>query len=117
MATFDCPEMVEAMNALEKRNYSLAFRLLNTLAKAGNPKAQCNLAALYNFGLGVNMDGRKAVELYLGVAEQEIREEHLSGVAYNNLATIYSGGVPDVVPDPKKASEYRNRAIALGFEM
>jgi TPR repeat protein len=91
--------------------------LLGTLAEAGNPKAQCNLATLYNFGFGVNIDGKKAVELYLEVAKQEIRDEYLSGIAYNNLATIYSGGAPDIVPDSQKANEYRDRARALGFEM
>jgi hypothetical protein len=117
MAEFNSPEMIEAMDALEKRDYLLAFRLLESLAIAGNPKAQCNLAHLYHFGLGVKADGQKAVSLYRGVAQLEIREEHLSGIAYNNLATIYCGGVQDVVPDPEKVSEYRNRARELGFEM
>jgi TPR repeat protein len=117
MVESNSPEMAEAMNALEKGHYSLAFKLLKRLAEAGNPKAQCNLAFLYHFGLGVEADGQQAVELYRRVAEQEIREEHLSGIAYNNLATIYSGGVENIVPDPQKAHRYRDRARALGFEM
>jgi TPR repeat protein len=111
------PEMVDAMSALENDDFPLAFRRLSPLAEAGNPKAQCNLATLYHFGLGVEADGRKAVELYQGVAEQDIRQEHLSGIAYNNLATIYICGFPGIEADPEKASEYRNRAKALGFEM
>ena len=117
MAELNSPEMVEAMNALENKEYPLAFRLLQPLAEAGNPKAQCNLATLYHFGLGVDVDGQKAVKLYREVAEQGIRQEHLSGIAYNNLATIFVSGFPGIEADRQKADDYRNRARALGFEM
>jgi len=117
MLELNSPEMVQAMNALENEDHALAFRLFNLLAEAGNAKAQCNLATLYHFGLGVEADGKKAVELYRGVAEQEILEEHLSGIAYNNLATIYICGFPGIEPDPQRARDYRDRAKALGFEM
>lgn len=117
MAEVNSPEMVAAINALDNKDYPLAFTLLTPLAEGGNTKAQCNLATLYHFGLGVKADGEKAVSLYREVAEKEIREEHLSGIAYNNLATIFNCGFPGIEPDPQKASEYRNRAKALGFEM
>jgi TPR repeat protein len=117
MGKFDSPEVLAALDAIENRNYSRAFELLLPIANAGNPKAQCNLATLYQAGWGVNADGLKAVELYLHVAEQQIVEECLSGVAYNNLATIYSTGLRGIMPDPEKAKVYHRRAEALGFTM
>lgn len=117
MANFDSPELLEALNALDKGDHSVAAALLIPLAKAGNPRAQCNLATLYHLGLGVEMDGNRAIELYLRVAEQDIRERCLSGVAYNNLATIYFAGLRDVEPDPVKGKQCLARARELGFEM
>jgi uncharacterized protein len=117
MADFDNAQLLKAIDELARRNHVAAFELLLPLADAGNPKAQCNLATLYHLGLGVKADGRKAVDLYLKVAEQDIREEHLSGIAYNNLATIYSTGLPGIERDGEKSKEYLARARKLGFEM
>ena len=117
MHDFDSPEVLKAVGELENGNHAEAFRLLVPLANAGNPKARCNLATLYHLGLGVQMDGRKAVELYRSVAEQNILEDHLSGIAYNNLATIYATGLPGIQPDPEKSRRFREQAKTLGFEM
>lgn len=115
METFDSPEMLKAIEELESGNYPVAANLLVPLAEAGNPRAQCNLAALYSSGLGVTLNGPKAIELYASVAERGITEGHLSAIACNNLATIYLTGIPGVRPDPDKAQEYLNRARKLGF--
>jgi TPR repeat protein len=111
MGQFDSPEMLEAMSALEKNDYLTAFRLFKPLAEAGNPKAQCNLAALYQVGAGVETNQQIAIELYSRVAERQIMEEHLSAIAYNNLATIYS------LTNPQKAAEYQRQAKAMGFDI
>lgn len=117
MADSDFPEMLKALDELENGNHASAFALLAPLASAGNLRAQCNLASLYHLGLGVQLDGRKAVELYQSVAEKGIREGCLSGLAYNNLATIYFTGLPGIDPDPEKGKECLVRARELGFEM
>jgi TPR repeat protein len=117
MASFDTPELLDAIENMDKRNYRAAYELLVRLAQTGNPKAQLNLANLFHFGWGVNMDGKKAVELYLEVAQQNIREEHLSGLAYHSLAMIYVSGLSRVEPDCKRAAEFSARAKELGFEM
>jgi len=75
MANFDTPELLEALQNIEKGNYSVAFEVLAHMADAGNPKAQCNLANLYQFGWGVTADGVKAAELYCKVARQNIHEK------------------------------------------
>jgi TPR repeat protein len=117
MAKFDSPELVKALENIERQNYAAAFESLLPLVEADNPKAQCNLANLYHFGWGVKIDGMKAVELYLSVAGKSIREECLSAIAYQNLATIYTTGLPGIEPNPEKAQEFSAMAKMLGFEM
>ena len=63
------------------------------------------------------MDGKKAVELYHKVAQQNIEEEYLSGLAYQNLSTIYITGLPGIKPDRERAAEFAACARQLGFEM
>jgi TPR repeat protein len=117
MDDFDSPSMLEAVEELERKDYLSALALLLPLADAGNPKALCNLANLYHFGWGVEADGKKAAELYRKVASQNIRQQHLSGIAYQNLATLYVIGAPGVEPDCEKAAQYRKLAIEAGFDM
>lgn len=116
-ANFDSPALLKAIEDFDKGNYSVAVEQIAPLADAGNPRAQCYLAIAYHFGLGVNVDGKKARELFLGVAEQNIREGHLSALAYNNLATLHFAGVPGIERDPEKGQHYLKRARELGFEM
>jgi hypothetical protein len=117
MASFDTPELLDAIENMDKRNYLGAFEALVPLAEAGNPKAQLNLENLYHLGWGVNADGKKAVELYHQVAQQNIREEHLSDLAYHSLSVIYITGLPGIQPDRERAAEFAARAKELGFEM
>ncbi len=117
MASFDSPEMLRALESIEQGNYSNAFELLVPLAQTGNPKAQCNLANLYHFGWGVEVDAKKAIELYHRVAQQNIREQYLSGLAYQSLSTIYITGLPGIQPDGERAAEFAARAKELGVEM
>jgi TPR repeat protein len=111
------PEIETALDEIENKNYVAALRLLAPLAEAGSPEAICNLATLYQCGWGVQMDGKRAVELYERVARLDILEKRLSGVAFHNLATIYTTGLPGVEPNPQKADECSKRARQLGFEM
>ena len=115
--SFDTPEMLEAFSKIESGDYAAAVKLLIPLAAEGNPRAQCNLADLYAMGLGVEMDGAKAVELYRQVAEQNIDEQFLSALAYNSLAGLYLVGHPGFAPDPVKAKECRRLSKKLGFPM
>jgi len=111
------PEIESALLEVERKNYAAALGLLTPLAEAGNPKAQCNLATLYLCGLGVPMDAQRAISLYRKVAEQNILEGCLSGIAYNNLSTIYIAGAPGVERDRELAKKYRQLAKELGFGM
>jgi TPR repeat protein len=117
MESFDTPELLEALQNIEKGNYSTAFEVLAHLADAGNPKAQCNLANLYHFGWGVIADGSKAAELYCKVARQNIHEERLSALAYHNLSTLYICCAPGIGPDRERGAAYSALAKELGFDM
>jgi|SRR5581483_888342 len=117
MSAYDSPEMLRVLDECKKGNYSVAFALVLPLAEGGNPKAQCWLASFYQLGLGTATDGRKAAELYKKVAERNISEEMLSAVAYNNLSSIYFGGLPGVNRDTDEGEKYRELARQLGFPM
>lgn len=106
-----------AVRAFQSRHYAEALNLFLPLAQSGNARAQCYVATMFQSGLGVAPDGIKAVEWYKKAAEQEVRSEKISAVAYNNLATMYFTGAPGIEPNRLMAEEFRQKAIKLGFEM
>lgn len=117
MSSYDTKELQIALGSLSKQDYAEAFRLFKKVAETGNPKAQLNLATCHDFGFGVKADAKKAIDLYLPVAEQSITEEHISAIAYTNMAAIYICGREGVEPDRKRATECHRRARELGFPM
>jgi TPR repeat protein len=111
-------EIVErALEHIAGKSYARAVELLLPLVEHGNPRAQCNMALLYSFGFGVSQDTARAVELYRLVGEQNIREGHLSALAYHNLATLFVTGAPGLPPDPARAREFARKSEELGFPM
>lgn len=102
------------LEAFEREDYMNALYCLAPLAEQSNPKAQCLVAFLYQMGFGMSVDGAMAVDLYKKVAAQEIRDENISAVAYNNLGTIYSVGLPGIEVDLNLAGEYFLKAKKLG---
>jgi len=117
MTDFDIPTMLKAIEDFEKGDYTAAIPVLLLHSEAGSPKAQRHLADAYHLGMGVERDGKKAAELYLKVGEQNIREDGLSAVAYNNLATLYFTGGPGLEPNMEQGRKYLALARELGFEM
>lgn len=107
----------KALNAIEAKDDSTAFILLNELADQGNPKAQSNLANFYHFGWGTPADGIKAAQLYEAVGILGIAEERLSAPAYHNLSVLYAVGAPGLRPDSDKARKYGRFAKESGFDM
>ncbi len=107
----------KGIKAFDAGNYSDAYFRLTPLAEIGDAQAQCYIASMYQLGLGIPVDGIKAVEWYAKAAKQEIKEGSISAIAYNNLATIYIAGMPDILPDHKLAKKYQQKARELGFEM
>lgn len=107
----------DGVTAFDNEEFSKSYDLLLPLAEEGNATAQCYIASMYQGGLGIPLDSNKAIEWYLKSAEQSVKEGHVSGTAYNNLAGIYSVGMPGVSANPDLAKEYWKRAEELGFEM
>ncbi|MBI4885295.1 MAG: sel1 repeat family protein [Actinobacteria bacterium] len=110
-------KLKDGLYAYREGNYKRALRCLLPLAETGDATAQCYVASIYQGGLGVPADGQAAVTWYRKAAEQEVREERLSAIAYNNLATIFATGMPGVSRDPALAKQYWRKAAELGFEM
>jgi uncharacterized protein len=97
------------LQAFKQQNYARASQLALPLAAAGDVTAQEIMGNIYQLGLCGEWDYAKAREWY----EKAIAAG--SGLAANNLATIYSMGDRVVAADPVKAKELRIRARALGF--
>ena len=64
--------------------YDAAYPKLLPEAESGNAEAQCRLGAMYQLGLGVEVDEEQAIAWYRRAGEQG------NGVANNNLAGILS---------------------------
>jgi uncharacterized protein len=60
----------DASNAVQRKDYATAVRLLEPLAQAGQARAQTQLATLYYQGHGVPEDNAKAMALYERAARQ-----------------------------------------------
>lgn len=86
---------------------SEAVKFLTRASDRGSAEAQFELAQLYEVGLGVEQDLKKALELYFQSAEQEYPD------ALNDLGFIYYQGGLDVTRDPKRGLEYFQRAADL----
>ncbi len=56
--------------AFERAEYTSAFPAIMALAKANDAKAQTYIAAMYQAGLGVKRDNKKAIEWYEKAAYQ-----------------------------------------------
>ncbi|MBI1923937.1 sel1 repeat family protein [Candidatus Poribacteria bacterium] len=110
-------DLEKGIEAFQNEDYSKAFSLLMPLAKAGFAQAQCYIASMYHGGFGVPVDGPKAVKWYRKAAAQGETQEHISAVAYNNLGTIYSAGMPGVSVDHRLTRKCWCKAAELGFEM
>jgi len=109
-------ELANGKVAFERGEFGPALSYLLPLAEKGNAQAQCYVAAMFQSGLGVEIDGGLAVEWYLRAAEQGEKRDNISGVAFHNLATIFVTGLPGVIPDKDRAAKYRREAVLLGVK-
>jgi len=97
----------DGFDALQKKDYNKAISLLLPLARAGNPAAQFNLGAMYDFALGVPNNDREAAQWYLKAAEQGHSD------AQYRLGFLYAEG-RGLNKDYKKAMEWYLRAASQG---
>ena len=95
------------LTALSREHATTAFRAWMKIAEQGSAEGQNNVAYLYERGLGVKQDFKKAQSWYLLAAEQG------SAVAMYNLAMLtYKGDINN--RDTRKSVEWLRKADALG---
>jgi hypothetical protein len=86
---------------------SKAVSFLERAVEKGSPEAQMELAKLYEQGIGVNVDEKRALELYQAAADQGFAD------AINDLGFLYYQGGLGLRPNPTKALELFERAADL----
>jgi TPR repeat protein len=106
LATAACADR-RADKAYRRGDYETAARELRDLARNGEPRAQYDLALLYDKGQGVPQDDREALKWYTLAAEQgEPRAQY-------NLGLMYANG-QGVQPDLVTAYYWISLAAAQG---
>jgi TPR repeat protein len=106
----DIKMLEDGIEAFKRGSYIESIELLNPLAEQGNAEAQCILGNIYHMGLGVNVDGSRAVQWYQQSAQQGY------AIASNNLAGIYFMGECGVAEDYEEALKWSKLSQKQGFE-
>lgn len=97
----------QAIAAVQKGDYSAAFKILEPLAKKGDATAQHNIAVLYQDGLGTKADAKQALYWYEKAAAQgEPEAQFMAGL-------MYSDGT-GTAQDYKKAAYWYAKAAQKG---
>ncbi len=93
----------------EEKNYDpkRAINLLEKAALKGEAEAQYELGRMFERGIGVAQDTKKAVELYRQAASVDYAD------AINDLGFLHYQGGLGIVRDPKRAIKYFERAADL----
>ncbi|PRY72469.1 Sel1 repeat-containing protein [Marivita geojedonensis] len=84
-----------------------AVSFLERAVERGSPEAQMELAKLYEQGIGVEVDEKRALELYEAAADQGFAD------AINDLGFLHYQGGLGLRPNPDKALELFERAADL----
>jgi TPR repeat protein len=100
----------KGIKVFKSGDYIESIKLLMPLAEQGSAEAQCILGNIYQMGLGVNIDGPKAIKWYQQSAQQGY------AIASNNLAGIYFMGECGVVEDYEEALKWCQLSQTQGFE-
>jgi len=100
---------VIARQRIDLPEFTAAWKALLPLAEAGVREAQECIASMYDWGFGVDPNGIEAVCWYERAAAQG------SGLAANNLCTLYAVGSVGVPTDREKEQYWWRRTNELGF--
>jgi TPR repeat protein len=98
-----------AILAFERGQYSVALPILSIWAAQGDMEAQCMVGTIYDLGLETPVDACKAAKWYFAAAAQG------SGLASNNLSTLFLVGGEAFPVDKVEAEKWRQRALDQGF--
>jgi hypothetical protein len=97
-------DMAEALAAIKKQKFEIAYSLWLPLAEDGNSSAQHNIAQLYRLGKGVPRSYKKAAEWYLKAAEL------WHAPSQYNLALLYENGLGVAINYAEALYWYRKAA-------
>ncbi len=97
----------QASDAYDQKQYPQAFAAFKKLALTGNPKAQYNLAYLYQNGVGTQQNLRQAIYWY----RQAAIKKHINAIY--NLAHLYQHSKPPI-QNFKEAMVWYTKAAKLG---
>jgi TPR repeat protein len=87
----------DALAAVQRKDYPTAVRLLEPLARGGNPLAQSRLAWLYYHGHGVRESDALALQWFERAARQGLAE------AQFHLGNMYAYGLAELPADADAA--------------
>jgi len=108
-------KLEKGLREFSSGHFKKAYLILLPYARAGNVIAQGYIGVMYMTGVGVKVNGLKAVEWLKKAAKQ--KKDKISAVAYNNLGTVYITGIPPVRKNSSIAKMYWKKAFELGFTM
>jgi TPR repeat protein len=100
---------VSERQRIDLLKFAHAFKTLLPLSEAGVSQAQECIASMYELGCSVDPNGIEAVRWYERAAAQG------SGLAANNLCTLYAVGSAGVPADREKERDWWKRTEELGF--
>ncbi len=106
---FEMSSLSTAKSAFQRGQYSVALSALLFWAEQGDAEAQCLVGNIYHLGLETPVDARKAATWYFAAAAQG------SGLASNNLSTLFLVGAEGFPADAATAEKWRQKAIEQGF--
>lgn len=87
----------DAIAAMQRKDYPTAVRLLEPLARSGQPQAQLRLGLLYYHGHGVRESDAEALRWFERAARQGLPE------AQHHLANMYAFGLATLPADEDPA--------------
>jgi len=83
----------DGIDAVQRKDYPSAIKLLEPLARAGNPLAQLRMGQLYYHGHGVRESDAQALQWFERAARQGLAE------AQFNLGNMYAYGLANPGPE------------------
>lgn len=92
-----------------KKNKEQVFYWIKEFAKQNNDYAQNALGVMYLYGINVEYNPKRAIELF------ELADKQNNAEAQYNLSMIYANGM-GVPKDTKLAEQWRKKACNNGFE-
>lgn len=92
-----------------KKNKEQVFYWVQEFAKQNNDYAQNALGVMYLYGINVEYNPKRAIELF------ELADKQNNAEAQYNLSMIYANGM-GVPKDTKLAEQWRKKACNNGFK-